>query len=220
MSMSPRQEIDHRSLKLMVALIAFFLASATAFLAAGSIDSISGSYGHGGPSRDIFVGSMFAIAAFMAAYNGYSGTEAVLAKVVALSALGVALFPGGSGTDSKLIDSIHTVASLVMFSALVALCRVFYRRAKGKGLPGASRRAWLYAVCAAVMLIAMVLVVVDHFLGRPLQAAIPRLVFHCEHIALIAFGVAWLAASHVLPWITAPQEQWLWYWGKNERTID
>jgi len=50
--------------------------------------------------------------------------------------------------------------------------------------------------------------VIDHFTGGVIIHRLPRLVFYCEMLALMAFGVAWLAASHVLPWITAPQERW------------
>ena len=43
--------------------------------------------------RDIFVGSLFAISAFMLAYNGLSEPEMWLAKVASVAALGVAMFP-------------------------------------------------------------------------------------------------------------------------------
>ena len=106
-----KQEIDHRTLELMVAIVAFFLASVTSLLAGNAINSISGSYHHGGAARDTFVGAMFAISAFMAAYNGVSRMEGVLARLVAVAALGVALFPGGAIEKGSMVPLVHAVAS-------------------------------------------------------------------------------------------------------------
>ncbi len=57
-----RQEIDHRTLKLMVGLVGLSLAFATSFLSGGAIESISAAHCHGGWARDFLVGSLFAIA--------------------------------------------------------------------------------------------------------------------------------------------------------------
>ena len=203
-----KQEIDHRTLKLMVAIVAFFLASVTSLLAGNAINSISDSYHHGGAARDTFVGAMFAISAFMAAYNGLSRWEGVLARVVAVAALGVALFPGGSIDDGTTVSLVHAVASVVMFLSLAGMCHVFRSRALQKANRPADRRARIYRICAVVMIASMSVVVIDHFTGGVIIHRLPRLVFYCEMVALLAFGVAWLAASHVLPWITAPQERW------------
>jgi hypothetical protein len=113
--------------------------------------------------------------------------------------------PPGSTTQT-----IHTIASLVMFSTLAGLCWIFYLRAKRKCLLRASRRAVLYAICGGVMLASMLVVAADHFLGGPLLDRIPRLVFHCERLSLLAFGTAWLAAGHIVPWLTDPEERWTW----------
>ena len=177
-------------------------------LADNAIDSISDSYHHGGAARDTFVGAMFAISAFMAAYNGLSRWEGVLARLVAVAALGVALFPGGSIDDGTMAPRVHAVASVVMFLSLAGMCHVFRSRALRKGNRPADRRAQIYRICAVVMVASMSVVLIDHFTGGLIIHRLPRLVFYCEMLALLAFGFAWLAASHVLPWITAPQERW------------
>jgi hypothetical protein len=206
--MHPKLEIDHRALKIMIAMVAFTLANVTSVLANDSILSISEAYKYGGWARDVLVGAMFAVAAFMFAYNGYRPLEKVLTKATAVAALGVALFPGEVEPVGSTTQTVHTIASLVMFSTLAGLCWIFYQRAKRKHLMRANRRAVLYALCGWVMLASMLVVVVDHFMGGPLVEKIPRLVFHCERIALLAFGTAWLAAGHILPWLTDPEERW------------
>jgi hypothetical protein len=204
-----RNDIDHRVLKLMVGLVGLFLASATSFFSSDTILSISQSHCYGGWARDFFVGTMFAIAAFMAAYNGFSRKEMWVAKVTALAAVGVAWFPTRCPTQDEIIPGAHVISSVIMFLMLAMLCRIFYLRAKSRGLVRANRRAVLYAVCGFAILIAMGLVAIDHFLGSPVKSVIPRLEFYCQQVALIAFGVAWLAASHIVPWLTAPEERWL-----------
>lgn len=206
--MHPKLEIDHRALKIMIAVVALTLANVTSVLADDSILSISEAYKYGGWARDMLVGAMFAVAAFMFSYNGYRPAERVLTKVTALAALGVALFPGEVEPPGSLTQTVHTIASLVMFCTLAGLCWIFYLRAKRKNLMRANRRAVLYVICGAVMMGSMLVVVVDHFLGGPLQAEVPRLVFHCERVALLAFGIAWLAAGHIVPWFTDPEERY------------
>jgi hypothetical protein len=208
--MHPKLEIDHRALKIMIAVVAFTLANVTSVLANDSIHSISEAYKYGGWARDVLVGAMFAVAAFMFAYNGYRPLERVLTKATAVAALGVALFPGEVEPIGSRTQTLHTIASLVMFSTLAGLCWIFHLRARRKNLMRASRRALLYALCGWVMVLSMLVVVADHFLGGPLLARIPRLVFYCERVALLAFGTAWLAAGHILPWLTDQEERWTW----------
>jgi hypothetical protein len=212
MATTPHQEIDHRTLKLMVGLVALFLASATSFLSGDSIASISKAHCYGGWSRDLFVGSLFAIAAFMAAYNGNSRREMLLTKATAVAAIGVAWFPTACGAQGEILPGAHVAFSIIMFATLALLCRVFYLRARARGLPGADRRAVLYAVCGILIPVSMGVVVVDALLGRPIATPFPRLEFYCEQVALVAFGAAWLAGSHVLPWVTAPEERWFRRW--------
>ena len=65
-----REEIDHRTIKLIVGVIALSLATLTGAFAGTPIASISASYYEGGWSQTIFIGFLFAIAAFLLAYNG------------------------------------------------------------------------------------------------------------------------------------------------------
>ena len=88
-----REEIDHLTIKFVVGLIAVSLAPLTDFFAKSSITSISASYYEGGWSQTIFIGFLFAIAAFLLAYNGFSRTDMLMSKFAAAAALGVAMGP-------------------------------------------------------------------------------------------------------------------------------
>src|SRR5689334_3046203 len=108
MLLPPRRlEIDHRTMKLIVGIIALSLASLTSFFASKPIESISASYYEDGWSRVIFIGFLFAIAAFLFAYNGYTRLQMVFSKVAAVTALCVALFPCGCEGHPEIIPYVH-----------------------------------------------------------------------------------------------------------------
>ena len=91
-------------MKLIVGVIAMSLAFLTNFFASSNILSISAAYHEGGWSQNFFVGFLFAISAFLLAYNGESRSEMILSKVAAVAALGVALFPCECDARDQVID--------------------------------------------------------------------------------------------------------------------
>ena len=202
-----RPEIDHRTIKLIVGLIALSLASLTSFFAETPISSISASYYEDGWSRNIFVGFLFAIAAFLLAYNGQSTSEMVLSKVAACAALGVAMFPCDCGGHPEIIRNVHGISALVMFAILAFFCLGFYERARSKGHSQARLRAYIYAVCGLTIVAAILVLTFDNFSDGLISAKIPRLTFYGERAGLIAFGISWLTASRILPVITSKEER-------------
>ena len=208
MNLTPkREEIDHRTIKLLVGLIALSLANLTSFFAGSSITSISASYYEGGWSQSIFVGFLFAIAAFLLAYNGLSTREMVLSKVAALAALGVALFPCRCDNRDEIVPYVHSVAAATMFLILAYFCYLFFQRAFEKGYAQAKARGVIYAICGIVMVVSILVLAIDAFSGGSLSAKVPRLTFYGERAALMAFGISWLTASRVLPVLTREDER-------------
>ena len=68
------------------------------------------------------MGFLFAIAAFLLAYNGLSRTEMFLSKAAAAAALGVALFPCECGGHPALVPYVHGASAAVMFLILAYFC--------------------------------------------------------------------------------------------------
>jgi hypothetical protein len=188
-------------------VIALSLAILTRLFAGTGISSISESYYAGGWSQSIFIGFLFAIAAFLFAYNGLSKTEMIFSKVAALAGLGVALFPCRCETHTEIIPYVHGISAAVMFLVLTYFCYCFFRTARSKGHPQAQARATIYAVCGIAILLSIVTLAFDHFFGGTLRTAIPHLTFYGEAISLSAFGISWLIASRVLPGVTRPEER-------------
>lgn len=202
-----RQEVDHRTIKLIVGLIALSLASLTSALAPTPIGSISAAYYAGGWSQTIFIGFLFAIAAFLAAYNGKSKTEMRLSKLASAAALGIALFPCECEGHQALVPYLHGVCAAALFIIQAGFCYGFYQRARAKTHPEANRRAVVYALCGSLIVACVLLLGIDHLTAEALTQHLPRLVFYGEAAGLVAFGVSWLTASRTLPLLTATSER-------------
>jgi hypothetical protein len=214
-----QQEINHLTIKLVVGLIALSLAPLTNFFAKSSLTSISASYYEGGWSQSIFIGFLFAIAAFLLAYNGFSRTDMVLSKVASVAALGVAMFPCECANPSKLVPpahgisavTVHGISATTMFLILVYFCYSFYRRARSKahtqGIKQANRRACVYVVCGIVIVVSILTLAFDHFSKGVLSSKNTELIFYGELTGLVAFGVSWLTASRILPGLTRQDER-------------
>jgi hypothetical protein len=201
------REIDHRTLKLLVGLIALTLGPLTSHFADSGITSISESYYKVGWSQTVFIGFLFAIAAFLLAYNGLSRAEMVLSKVAAVAALGVALYPCGCKGHVEIVPYVHFASAAVLFLILAYFCYVFYKRARLKGHTEANRRAFVYAICGFVIIASILGILFDRLSGGVFGRAESRWDFYCEQAALVAFGVSWLTASRILPVLARRDER-------------
>jgi hypothetical protein len=121
LSTPKREEIDHRTMKLLVGVIALSLANLTSYFSSDSITSIRASYYEVGWSQSILIGFLFAIAAFLLAYNGLSVSEMVLSKIAAVAALGIAMFPCKCDGRDEIIPHVHTVSAATLFLILAYL---------------------------------------------------------------------------------------------------
>lgn len=201
------KEIDDKTLKLIVGLIALLLAVLTYWITGGGITSISESYHHVGLARDIFVGSLFAISSFLIAYNGESKKEMILSKVAAIAALGIALFPCDCGRGDSMNSILHYSSAGVMFISLAAFCFLFKYRAfdKKETFKKAARRVVVYNFCGLSIIFCIVsLAGVAVFFE---QNSGSKLVFYFEAIALMAFSISWLTASKVFPFLAEEDER-------------
>jgi len=215
---SQRQEVDRRTIKLIVGLIAISLAPLTYIFAGSGLESISASYWMGASAqgnfdwmgataRAIFIGFLFAIGAFMLCYNGRSWPQMVLSKVAALAALGVALFPCGCDRGTSFEAKIHYGSAAVMFLILAFFSYCFYKRAIDKKQPEANFRAAIYAACGLAILVSIVALTIDTFWKDSISGLVQNFTFYGEATGLIAFGVSWLVSSHVLPVVTSPDDR-------------
>jgi hypothetical protein len=201
-------EIDQYTIKFLIGFVALSLPVVELVLSRGAITSISQSYWYPDShwSRNVFVGSLFAIAALLAGYNGTSSTQLLFGKVAALAALLISIFPCNCGDDShEIVKGVHAASAGIMFAVLAWFCWDFIERAKTKlgddRKKAATRRIVIYRACGVGMVIAVALFVA-HVVTKE-----ERLVFWGETFGLVSFGLSWLTASHKLPGITHESEK-------------
>ena len=202
-----RAEINHHTIKLIIGVIAISLATLTSLFSETPLQSISASYHEDGWSRNIFVGFLFAIFAFLLAYNGKSPVELALSKVAAIAAIGVAMFPCKCGNHLEIFPYVHGFSAAVMFVVLAIFCYIFFLRARNKRGLEATLRAFIYTFCGITIVTSVLIILFDHLSGGVISSKIVRLTFYGEAAGLIAFGIAWLTASRILPLITNKDER-------------
>jgi len=200
-------EINHHTIKLIIGVMALSLALLTNLFASQPLESISASYYEGDWSRNIFVGFLFAISAFLLAYNGRSEKEMIISKIAAFAAMGVAMFPCSCGGHPEIVPYVHNISAATMFIILSIFCYFFYKRAKEKRYVQSKIRSYIYKACGLIIVASISILVMDFFLKGAISSKVIRLTFYCEAAGLIAFGVAWLVASRMLPFITNKEER-------------
>lgn len=158
--------------------------------------SISGYYYTG--MRNLFVGSLCAIAMFMLCNRGYDSQDWAAGIFSAICALGVAFFPTApddSPTPSQHhIGIVHYAFAALLFLTLAYFCLVLFKMTV-KGRPMTDRkklRNAVYTVCGYVILASILMIVVFKFLNAKYLFGNVGSVFCFETTALLAFGVAWL----------------------------
>jgi hypothetical protein len=197
---------DYRALRLLMGVIAFSLPFATSIVSSQPLASISASYYTEG--HDIFIGMLCIISTLLWAYNGHSVPEKVASKIASIATLLVVIFPTncyGCGVDIKSI--IHYGAAATVFGILIYFCLGPFRDGK-KGVKGKKGlRANIYLICGSVMIICMLIAAITQFMKPADQVQASTITYWTETFALISFGVAWIVAGKVIPWLTEKDER-------------
>jgi uncharacterized membrane protein YiaA len=102
---------------------------------------------------------------------------------------------------------VHYTAAAVMFLVLADFSYMFYRRAKAKRYTEASVRAGVYALCTGAILLSILVLAVNGLSGDAVKDRIPYVTFYGEAVGLVAFGISWLVASHVIPVLNREEER-------------
>ncbi|BDX08471.1 hypothetical protein [Planctobacterium marinum] len=197
------RQINHKTMRLIIGLIAVLLAPMTWWLAEQPLSSISSSYWS--DSRDIFVGSLITVGFFLSAYNGSGGSkdlEFYLSKLSCVFAIAIALFPtlgkgnnqappawteSLSGVFGLIPDEVHLGASILLFACLIVMIWFFSMRAMAKGK---SVRAWIYRSIAISMATGIILLQIIGSLAEWQNTTL-----WVEIWGLTLFGIGWLVAG-------------------------
>lgn len=152
------------------------------------------------PMRNYLVGSLCAIAAFLACSRGYEMIDEIMGYVAGAFTFGVALVPSVNPRGERYthfqieVGFIHTGFAALMFLVLAYFCFFLFRRSS-PDQPFTRRkrhRNRVYGVCGLTMLVSMLEMVSLTLDGVQHRHPPSGLLFWWETLALVAFGVAWL----------------------------
>jgi hypothetical protein len=155
-------------------------------------------------ARNVFVGSLCAIAMFMVFTRGYDFRDEIAGIFSGTCALGVAFFPTdpcACGVERRLhVGKIHLACAALLFLTLAYFCfRLFTMSAKNRELtPRKIVRNRFYYGCGSVIIFSIIMIVVlslRHVTYLPGHFGSD---FVFETTALIAFGVAWLVKGEFI----------------------
>ncbi len=151
--------------------------------------------------RDVFVGSLCAIAVFLCSYR-YDRPDAIAGAVAGVAAVGVALFPttrGGLEAGQDAAGVVHLVCAAVFFLTLAWFCLGLFTRTHPDvpPTPAKRRRNAVYRVCGGLVLLGVAASALSPLLPANLVAAVHP-VFWAEALAVVAFGVAWFVKGETI----------------------
>lgn len=161
--------------------------------------SISASYRASYPPlRDVLVGVLFALGAFLVSYRGYAGLDRAASRLAGGFALGVAMFPTGSG---GVVSALHFVSAAGFFLSVAWISFFEFTRSRVGAAPTPQKllRNRVYRVCAGV--IVALLVLIGGYMavwGDRGPLADLRPVFVLESFAIWAFGLSWIVKGEAL----------------------
>ncbi len=154
--------------------------------------------------------------AFLWAYNGHYRWEGRLSKLAGVAAIVVALVPGACpGCEQGLDARIHLGASTILFLVLAYFCLIPFRKnTKGKG-GKKGLRSGIYLACGVAILGALGIASILTWTLCSATVDEYRIVYWGEAVALHAFGIAWMTAGKVFPFL-ADKGDTLSLWGTEE----
>ena len=139
------------------------------------------------PMRDVFVGGLISMAAFLFFYSGYGKTDRIFGILAGSLALGVVFFPT-STTATSGDGQLHGFFAISLFVVL-ALISIYDFPRKRPGMKK-EKTDTLQVICGLVML-GCIIAVCTYYAFRGFAKSEGYFVFITESIALIAFGISW-----------------------------
>ena len=152
------------------------------------------------PMRDLYVGSLCAIAAFLACSRGYDLRDEITGYLAGVCAVGVACFPSFNPRSIRYTQLdfafgvIHTAFAALMYLTLAYICIFLFRKSSPQKTFTRRKqdRNRIYVVSGVIMVACMIAMVSLTMLTTIERRHPSHLLFWCESLALCAFGIAWL----------------------------
>ena len=152
----------------------------------------------------VFVGALSAIGVFLWSYRGYDIKDETSARIAAIAAVGIALFPttpDSVPTHTQLVIGMaHYTFAGIFFGTLTYFALVLFRKTDPSKPRSAAklRRNTIYSLCGYAMLVCLILIALVHLVA--LRAALVALnpTFWLEVVLVEAFGISWLVKGEAI----------------------
>ena len=185
------------------------------------VEASISAYFHTG-MREVFVGSLCAIAVFLVCYKGYQRRDNLAANFAGTCALLVALFPtrersveasdtgvpaidsatlfsSANAPDPAFVSYIHFTAAVIFFAILAYMSLVLFTiSTKPSQTPQKLQRNKVYRFCGYTILLCIVVIAIGKLFLPDAVSEQTSYVFIFESIAVITVGVSWLTKAEVI----------------------
>jgi hypothetical protein len=155
-------------------------------------------------ARNVFVGAMCALAAFLFSYR-YQKTDNVLSTLAAALALGVALFPtasqGPATAGEKWVRGVHLTCASLFFVCLAVFSLFIFTKSSPAPTPRKKLRNRVYRGCGGIIVATLVLAVANALLEHQVKSYALQdhnALFWLESVAVEAFALSWLVKGGFL----------------------
>ena len=181
----------------------FVLAIGKSLLEGSGIEGSVSSYYHT-VMRDVFVGSVCAIAVFLMSYRGYERKDNIASNLASVSALGIALFPTTRDFNptpiATTIGYLHFFFAACFFLLMAYFSLVLFRKTDPTRPPTRQKlqRNRVYTLCGYTILVCIALIAVLAFVESDALVKRIRPIFWLESAAIVAFCVSWLTKGEAI----------------------
>jgi hypothetical protein len=157
-------------------------------------------------TRDVLVGTLWAIGFFLLSYKGYERADARAGNLGCAFAVGITLFPTTPDSlpaaAATWVGYLHLTFAFLFFATLIYFSLWLFTRTDPSRPPTEKKlqRNLVYRVCGYVMASCILLIATYYILLRLGVSALRRyhLVFWLEAIAIEAFGISWLTKGEAI----------------------
>jgi hypothetical protein len=176
-------------------------------------DSMSGYYYT--DMRNVFVGALCALGAFLGAYDGYDDLDRWITNIAGFCAIGVAFCPtkptvcvpgphacpassvAQLSTGQQVVGDIHVFFAVTTFVMLGLMALRFAKGGKTASGQDATGRNPIYRASGVTILSCVLLAVLSNLLPTSVNAHWP-LLFIFEAVAVFSFGVSWFVKGRTM----------------------
>lgn len=188
-----------KSVGIIAILLPFVILTITTISGEGIPNSIS--YSYHSSARDVFVGSLCAIALLMFFYTGYSKIDNWAGNIVGLSSLGTLWLPTPiAGAEMDWVGLAHYISALILFLTLSFFCLFLFTKSDvEKDLRTANKRICnkIYIACGVTMLLCLAIMIYV-FSNEKLGGEGTILTYILQTVTTIAFGFSWLVKGNFI----------------------